>query len=120
MTTKKTSIYLNPILTEAKDLATERGLSLSRLLGDVFERYQGMLRMVRVPDFTQAEKEILSEVIMGSYVGPDMLRAMPDSIFDAAMGSTAEKEALKAKLQALQPIERMAVVEAVENGFRNR
>lgn len=119
MATKKTSIYLNPILSEAKDLAAERGLSLSRLLGDVFERYQGMIRMVRLPNFTQTEKEILSEVILGSYVSPDMLRAMPDSIFDAATGSVAEKEALKAKLLALQPIERMAVVDATETGFKD-
>ena len=55
---------------------------------------------------------------MGSTADANILRAMPESIFDSVIGTIEEKEALKDKIERLAPIERMAIIEATENGFK--
>lgn len=117
MPSKKMTVVQTPEMLEAKAAAAERGLSLGKYLTDIANRYNSMVRMVRLPDFTPVEKQILAELVMGSTADANILRAMPESIFDSVIGTIEEKEALKDKIERLAPIERMAIIEATENGF---
>ena len=118
MPSKKMTVVQTPERLEAKAAAAERGLSLGTYLTDITNRYKSMVRMVRLPDFTPVEKQILAELVMGSTADANILRAMPESIFDSVIGTIEEKEALKDKIERLAPIERMAIIEATENGFK--
>lgn len=118
MPSKKMTVVQTPEMLEAKAAAAERGLSIGKYLTDIANRYNSMVRMVRLPDFTPVEKQILAELVMGGTADANILRAMPESIFDSVIGTIEEKEALKDKIERLAPIERMAIIEATENGFK--
>lgn len=57
-----------------------------------------------------------SYTVMGSIPTPQMLAGMEWSVMDAATGTEAEKKALADKIRRIPVPERMALVEAVENG----
>lgn len=113
---KKTSLYLSAKLQAVRDEAEKRGKGLGYLLTEIVDRYSTIIKMVNLPEFTPAEVSILSEVVMGSIPTPQMLAGMEWSVMDAATGTEAEKKALADKIRRIPVPERMALVEAVENG----
>lgn len=104
------NIYMNPPLVQLLE-ETKPG-KFSQRIGDVVERYDVVMKLTVIPEFTEDEILILSEVICGSVVNQTMIRSMHWAVMDA-QGDENVKKILTAKIEQLSPAQRIKLIESL-------
>lgn len=110
---KTKQVYMNPALAGLEADVKETGASFSARLGEIVERYQTLLDLEKLPDFSEAETEILSEVICGASIDRRKIRGLHLDVLDAATGAQEEHDALSAKIEHLTPGQRLKLIETL-------
>lgn len=108
---KNKQIYMSPALTELETEMKERGESFSARLGEIVERYGILIDLEELPDFSEAETEILSEVICGAAIDRRKVRGLHLDVLDAATGTREERDALSRKVKEMGAGQRLALIE---------
>jgi len=108
---KNKQIYMSPALTELEADVKETGASFSARLGEIVERYQILLYLEELPEFSEDEMTILSEVIYGAAIDRRKVRGLHLDVLDAATGTIAEREELSRKVEEMGAGARLALIE---------
>lgn len=108
---KTKQVYMNPALAGLEADVKETGASFSARLGEIVERYQTLLDLEKLPDFSEAETEILSEVICGASIDRRKIRGLHLDVLDAATGTAEEREELGRKVAEMTVGQRIALIE---------
>ena len=108
---KNKQIYMSPALMDLETEMKAKGESFSARLGEIVERYGILLDLEDVPDFSEAETEILSECICGSYINCRKVRGLHLDVLDAATGTQEEREELSHKVEKMGAGARLALIE---------
>ena len=111
MASKTKQIYMNPALAGLEAKTKERGESFSARLDEIVERYQILLTLEEVPDFSDEEVYILSECICGSYINCRKVRGLHLDVLDAATGTAEERNALSGKVEKMTAGQRLKLIE---------
>lgn len=108
---KTKQVYMNPALAGLEDAVKESGGSFSARLGEIVERYDILIDLEDVPDFSEKETEILSECICGSIIDRRKVRGLHLDVLDAATGTAEEREELSRKVAEMGAGARLALIE---------
>ena len=108
---KSKQVYMSPALTGLESTMKENGGSFSARLGEIVERYQVLLDLEELPDFSEAEMEILSECICGSAIDRRKVRGLHLDVLDAASGTQEERDALSRKVEEMTAGQRIKLIE---------
>ena len=110
---KNKQIYMNPALAGLEADVKEAGTSFSARLGEIVERYQMMLDLEALPEFSEDETMILSEAICGSVIDRRKIRGLHLDVLDTAIGTKEERDALSAKVEAMTAGQRLKLIESI-------
>ncbi|EHG21794.1 hypothetical protein HMPREF9334_00497 [Selenomonas infelix ATCC 43532] len=110
---KNKQIYMNPALAGLEADVKEAGTSFSARLGEIVERYQMMLDLEALPEFSEDETMILSEAICGSVIDRRKIRGLYLDVLDTAIGTKEERDALSAKIENLTAGQRLKLIETL-------
>ena len=108
---KSKQVYMSPALTGLESTMKENGGSFSARLGEIVERYQVLLDLEELPEFSKEETAILSECICGSAIDRRKVRGLHLDVLDAATGTIAEREELSRKVEEMGAGARLALIE---------
>ena len=108
---KTKQVYMNPALAGLEADVKETGASFSARLGEIVERYGILIELEELPDFSEAETEILSEVICGSVIDRRKVRGLHLDVLDAALGTQEERETLSRKVEEMGAGQRLTLIE---------
>lgn len=108
---KNKTIYMNEPLEKLEAATKKQGVPFSSRLGEIVERYEIIMDLETVPEFTSEEMEILSEVICGAVIDRRKIRGLHLDILDATLGSPSEKEKLYEKIEPMTPGQLLKVIE---------
>ena len=108
---KTKQVYMNTGLSELESEMKENGGSFSARLGEIVERYQVLLDLEELPEFSEEEMAILSEVICGAGIDRRKVRGLHLDVLDAASGTQDERDALSRKVEEMTAGQRLAVIE---------
>ena len=111
MANKTKQIYMNAPLAGLEAETKESGGSFSARLGEIVERYGILLRLETLPEFSETETEILSEVICGAGVDRRKIRGFHLDVLDAASGTQDERDALSRKVEEMTVGQRLKLIE---------
>lgn len=115
---RKTIYMSDPLVRLAEKTRgdSRRTSGFSRRLGEIVERYQIMLDIdaQKLPELTDSEIEIMSEIVMGSVIDARKIRGMHLDPLDAASGTPEERKQLAEKIEPLTAGQRLALVEKIE------
>ncbi|WP_196595472.1 hypothetical protein [Pectinatus frisingensis] len=98
-------------LAEDTKSADRRNGGFSRRLGEIVERYDIIGQLTKLPEFTEIETQILSEVICGSIIDTRKIRGLHLDVLDASIGNINERKALAEKIKSLQAAQRLKIIE---------
>ena len=104
-------IYMNEPLRSIEEEAKGAGWSFSARLGEIVERYNIIMDMEQLPDFSEGEIMILSEVICGGAIDRRKVRGLHLDVLDASTGAREAREALSAKVAAMTAGQRLKLIE---------
>lgn len=90
-----------------------KGGNFSGRLNEIVERYNILLDLEIIPEFTEQEVAILAETIGGSAVDRRRVRGLHLDVVDAAMGTPQEREALSAKIKGMTAGQRLKLIETL-------
>ena len=110
---KNKQIYMNAPLAGLEADVKEAGTSFSARLGEIVERYQMILDLEELPEFSEDEMEILNEVIWGNIVDRRKVRGLHLDVLDAATGTQAARDALSAKVAEMTAGQRLKLIESI-------
>lgn len=112
-TVKKTIYMSEPLerLAEKTQAADRRNGGFSRRLGEIVDRYDIIMSMTDLPEFTDAETEILSEIVCGSVIDARKIRGLHLDVIDVASETEAHKAKLRRKIESLSPAQRIKLIE---------
>ena len=116
MVTKAKKIYMNPpleALAERTRGESRRTSGFSAALGDIVERYQILLDLTVLPNFSDDETFVLSEAICGSVIDARKIRGLHLDVLDCASGTPELRESLSIRLESMTPGERLALIEKI-------
>ena len=113
MANKTKQIYMNAPLAGLEADVKEAGTSFSARLGEIVERYQMILDLEELPEFSEDEMEILNEVIWGNIVDRRKVRGLHLDVLDAATGTQAARDALSAKVAEMTAGQRLKLIESI-------
>ena len=113
MANKTKQIYMNAPLAGLEADVKAHGGSFSARLGEIVERYQILLDLEELPDFSEAEAEILSEVICGAGIDRRKIRGLHLDVLDAATGTAEERNALSGKVEKMTAGQRLKLIETL-------
>lgn len=105
------TIYMNEPLEKLETTTKKRGIPFSSRLGEIVDRYGIIMSLEKIPDFTEIEMSILSEVICGSMIDRRKIRGLHLDVLDATLGSPSEKEKLYEKVSQMTPGQLLKVIE---------
>lgn len=110
---KTKQVYMNPALAVLEADVKETGASFSARLGEIVERYGILIDLEELPDFSEAETEILSEVICGAAIDRRKVRGLHLDVLDAASGTQEERDALSRKVEEMTAGQRLKLIETL-------
>ena len=87
------------------------GGNFSARLDEIVERYQILLTLEKVPDFTDEEMDILNEVVFCNKIDRRKVRGLHIDVLDAATGTREERETLSRKVAEMGAGARLALIE---------
>ena len=108
---KTKQVYMNDPLVGLEAETKESGESFSARLGEIVERYQILLTLEKVPDFTDEEMDILNEVVFCNKIDRRKIRGLHLDVLDAATGTREERDALSRKVKEMGAGARLALIE---------
>ena len=108
---KTKQIYMNESLTGLEADVKERGGSFSARLDEIVERYGILLSLEEVPDFTDEEVDILSEMVCGSYINCRKIRGLHLDALDVASGTPETRRSVSEKIEKMTAGQRLALIE---------
>lgn len=108
---KTKQIYMNESLTGLEADVKERGGSFSARLGEIVERYGIILSLEEIPDFTEDEIEVLSEMICGSYINCRKIRGLHLDALDVASGTPETRRSVSEKIEKMTAGQRLVLIE---------
>ena len=108
---KTKQVYMNDPLVGLEAETKESGGSFSARLGEIVERYQILLTLEKVPDFTDEEMDILNEVVFCNRIDRRKVRGLHLDVLDAATGTREEREKLSRKVAEMGAGARLALIE---------
>lgn len=111
MASKTKQIYMNPALAGLEAETKESGGSFSARLGEIVERYGILLSLEEVPEFTEDEIEVLSEMVCGSYINCRKVRGLHLDALDVASGTEESRRAVSEKIEKMTAGQRLALIE---------
>lgn len=112
----KRTIYMSEPLERLADETrgdSRRTSGFSRRLGEIVERYQIMLELDTPPELTEAELEIMGEVLSGAVIDRRKIRGLHLDVLDAATGSDEDRRQLSEKIKSMTAGKRLALVESL-------
>ena len=108
---KSKQVYMSPALTGLESTMKENGGSFSARLGEIVERYQMILDLEELPEFSEAEMDILNEVVFCNKIDRRKIRGLHLDVLDAATGTWEEREELSRKVAEMGAGARLALIE---------
>lgn len=105
------TISMGGAIEALSDKMKQEGGNFSARLDEIVERYQILLTLEEVPDFSDEEVYILSECICGSYINCRKVRGLHLDVLDAATGTQEEREELSRKVEKMGAGARLALIE---------
>ena len=108
---KTKQVYMNPALAGLEAEVKARGGSFSARLGEIVERYQILLDLEVLPNFSPEELTILGEVICGAGVDRRKVRGLHLDVLDAASGTQEERDVLSAMIAGMTAGQRIKLIE---------
>ncbi len=87
------------------------GGNFSARLDEIVERYGILLSLEEVPDFTDEEVDILSEMVCGSYINCRKIRGLHLDALDVASGTPEIRQAVSSKIEKMTAGQRLALIE---------
>lgn len=108
---KTKQVYMNESLTGLEADVKERGGSFSARLGEIVERYGILLDLEELPDFSEEETEILSEVVCGATIDRRKVRGLHLDVLDAASGTEETRRAVSSKIEKMTAGQRITLIE---------
>lgn len=108
---KSKQVYMNEPLIALESTMKENGGSFSARLGEIVERYQMMLDLETLPEFSENELLILGEAICGSVIDRRKVRGLHLDVLDAATGTQEEREELSRKVAEMGAGQRLVLIE---------
>ena len=96
----------------AEEMKQESG-NFSGRLNEIVERYNILLDLEIIPEFTEEEVNIISEALGGSAIDRRRVRGLHLDIIDGGIGSSQEREALSAKIETLTAGQRLKLIETL-------
>ena len=87
------------------------GGNFSARLDEIVERYGILLDLEDLPDFSEVEIEILSEIVCGSAIDRRTVRGLHLDVLDAASGTQEERDALSRKVEEMTAGQRIKLIE---------
>lgn len=108
---KTKQVYMSPALTGLESAMKENGGSFSARLGEIVERYQIILGLETLPEFSENELLILGEAICGSVIDRRKVRGLHLDVLDTAIGAQAERDALSRKVEEMTAGQRIKLIE---------
>lgn len=104
---------MNPALAVLEADVKETGASFSARLGEIVERYGILIDLEELPDFSETETEILSEVICGAAIDRRKVRGLHLDVLDAASGTQEERDDLSRKVEEMTAGQRLKLIETL-------
>lgn len=108
---KTKQVYMNAPLVGLEAETKERGESFSARLGEVVERYGIILSLEEIPEFTEDEIEVLSEMVCGSYINCRKIRGLHLDALDVASGTPETRRSVSEKIDKMTAGQRLALIE---------
>lgn len=108
---KTKQVYMNESLTGLEADVKERGGSFSARLGEIVERYGILLDLEELPDFSEEETEILSEVVCGATIDRRKVRGLHLDVLDAASGTEETRRVVSSKIEKMTAGQRITLIE---------
>nr|DAK50410.1 MAG TPA: Putative antitoxin [Caudoviricetes sp.] len=108
---KNKQIYMSPALMELETEMKAKGESFSARLGEIVERYGIILSLEEIPEFTEDEIEVLSEMVCGSYINCRKVRGLHLDALDVASGTEESRRAVSEKIEKMTAGQRLALIE---------
>ena len=96
----------------AEKMKRERG-NFSGRLDEIVERYNILLDLETLPDFSEQEIAILAETIGGSAVDRRRVRGLHLDVIDVEAGTQQERETLAAKIETMGTGQRLKLIETL-------
>lgn len=87
------------------------GGNFSARLDQIVERYGILLSLEEVPDFTEDEIEVLSEMVCGSYINCRKIRGLHLDALDVASGTPETRRSVSEKIEKMTAGQRLALIE---------
>lgn len=113
MASKTKQIYMNPALAGLEAKTKERGESFSARLDEIVERYGILLSLEEVPEFTEDEIEVLSEMVCGSYINCRKIRGLHLDALDVASGTPETRRSVSEKIEKMTAGQRLKLIETL-------
>ena len=110
---KTKQVYMNAPRVGLEAETKESGWSFSARLGEIVERYQMMLDLETLPEFSENELLILGEAICGSVIDRRKIRGLHLDVLDTAIGTKEERNALSAKVAEMTVGQRLKLIETL-------
>ena len=110
---KSKQVYMNEPLIALESTMKENGGSFSARLGEIVERYGILIDLEELPEFSEEETAILSEVICGAGVDRRKVRGLHLDVLDAASGTQEERDALSRKVEEMTAGQRIKLIETL-------
>lgn len=108
---KRRNIYLNdPLMKLAEKTASAKG-GFSRRLGEIVERYEALLNLEPIPNFSTDELSIVSDTVSSGYVTSQTVESLHIDVQYSPAGSDEERQALSKKIESMSPGQRLVLIE---------
>lgn len=105
------TISMGEAIEALSDKMKQKGGNFSARLDEIVERYQILLYLEELPEFSEDETAILSEVICGAAIDRRKVRGLHLDVLDAASGTQEEREELSRKVEEMGAGARLALIE---------
>lgn len=107
------TISMGGAIEALSDKMKQEGGNFSARLDEIVERYQMILDLEELPEFSEDEMEIINEVIWGNIVDRRKVRGLHLDVLDAATGTQAARDALSAKVAEMTAGQRLKLIESI-------
>ena len=105
------TISMGEAIEALSDKMKQKGGNFSPRLDEIVERYSILLDLEELPEFSEEEAAILSEVICGAAIDRRKVRGLHLDVLDAASGTQEEREELSRKVEEMGAGARLALIE---------
>ena len=91
----------------------EAGGNFSARLDEIVGRYQILIDLETLPEFSEDEMSILGEVICGSVIDRRKVRGLHLDVLDAELGTETDRAELSALIESMSIGQRLKLIETL-------